>query len=148
MGIFIDADRFDPAGNDELDPDYPFLTVARSESSSEREGDPVWIDDFTMVTNGYGVALAWAYYALSVSDDGENPKPLARIRAYQNDPLDGISEDDEPGSTGRVVAYVSNEHGVVTPDDDVWDVLDASVREWDEIIKALRADDEDEEGES
>jgi hypothetical protein len=145
----------------DLGPDARFFVVARTESfgeEDERSGDepsgrgsggggPVgWIEDRTRVTDSAVLAVAWALLLTGVADDGSNPLPLARVRAFAVDPSEHADAelDDLPGE--RVVLFVETDGTIVSRDDEEdFAALDERTRDWGEIVKIYS--DEDENGE-
>ena len=76
----------------DLGEDANFFVVARTEGFGEDEGNGGsalgvgWIEDRTRVTDSAVLAVAWALLLTGVADDGSNPLPLARVRAFARRP--------------------------------------------------------------
>jgi hypothetical protein len=97
--------------------DARYFAVAHSDSFGNDDEDcrVGWIEDRTRVTDSPVIAAAWALMLTGVADDGSNPLPLARIKAFSVNPIDSTSdkEDDLPGE--HVVMYVTDEGEVLSP---------------------------------
>lgn len=74
---------------------------------------------------------------MGVVDDGENPKPLARIVAHRSDPV-GAEPSDNGQVEGeeRTVAFVTPNE-IFAADEAEGEALAAETRELGELIKAI-----------
>ena len=128
--------------------DASFFVVARTEGFGEEEGNGGgslgvgWIEDRTRVTNSPVLAVAWALLLTGVADDGSNPWPLARVRAFAVDPSEHADAelDDLPGE--RVVLYVESDGTILSASDEDFAGYGQRTGEWSEIIK-IYSDEED-----
>ena len=143
MGFFVEGDGFDLEGPEWAnDPERPFYTVGRLEQSPRV--NLLWVADHTLTTDSYGVALLWALALVGVVDDGENPKPLARVVAHRTDPSeakpaeDDLVEEDEE----RTIAFVTPE-AVISAEDPEGKELAAETRELPELIKAISVEEDE-----
>jgi hypothetical protein len=132
---------YDPPG---LGEDAKFFVVAWTESFGDGGdgGEPVgWIEDRTRVTDSAVLALGWALLLSGVADNGENPIPLARVRAFAVDPSEhGAAElDDLPGE--RVVFYVESDGTIVSTEDEEFAGLHEQTGDWGEIVKVYGEED-------
>ena len=55
------------------------------------------------------LAVAWALLLTGVADDGSNPLPLARVRAFAVDPQEHAEADLDELPGERVVLYVESD---------------------------------------
>jgi hypothetical protein len=118
--------------------DAHYFAVAHSDYFGDNEDGRVgWIEDRTRVTDSPAIAVAWALALTGVADDGSNPLPLARIKAFSVNPIDAISDEegDLPGE--QIVIYVTDEGEVLSQSDPEFKAIDAKTMEWSEIIKFL-----------
>src|SRR3954451_24321643 len=131
----------------DLGEDARFFVVARTENLGDEGngGGPVgWIEDRTRVTDSAVLAVAWALLLTGVADDGANPLPLARVRAFGVDPSEHADADldDLPGE--RIVLYVEADGTILSRADEEFGELDGRTGDWSEIVK-IYSDDEDDE---
>jgi hypothetical protein len=113
--------------------DGAYFTVGASEYNEDHF---IWVDDRTVVTDNYTMAMSWAYVRLSMSADGENPMPIARILVHRGGPFEvvlGQEGEDE------VAGYVTGE-GIIERDDEGFERIATTVREWGAIVKVLEDD--------
>ena len=119
----------------DLGPDANFFVVARTEGFGEETrtvGGALgvgWIEDRTRVTDSAVLAVAWALLLTGVADDGSNPWPLARVRAFAVDPSDHAEAnlDDLPGE--RIVLYVESDGTILSAaDEEFADIREAHGR--------------------
>lgn len=119
--------------------DAHYFALAYSDyfCNEDEDGRVGWIEDRTRVTDSPAIAVAWALALTGVADDGSNPLPLARIKAFSVNPIDAMSDEegDLPGE--HVVMYVTVEGEVLPPSDPEFKAIDAKTAEWSEIIKFL-----------
>jgi hypothetical protein len=137
----------------DLGEDANFFVVARTESFGADEdgngdgGSVGWIEDRTRVTDSPVLAVAWALLLTGVADDGANPLPVARVRAFAVDPTEHADAelDDLPGE--RVVLYVETDGTILSrADGEEFTSLDTRTGDWSEIVKIYSEDgDEDED---
>ncbi|HWK29806.1 MAG TPA: hypothetical protein VNS09_24780 [Solirubrobacter sp.] len=123
--------------------DASFFVVARTESYGDDGDGPVgWIEDRTRVTDSAVLAVAWALLLTGVADDGANPLPMARIRAFAVDPQEHADAelDELPGE--RVVLYVETDGTLVDAGDEEFPDYEARTGGWSEIVKIYSDDDE------
>ena len=132
----------------DLGPDARFFVVARTEGFGDEDngGGAIavgWIEDRTRVTDSAVLAVAWALLLTGVADDGSNPLPLARVRAFAVDPSEHADAelDQLPGE--RVVLYVETDGEILSRADDEFGNYEQRTGEWSEIVK-IYSDDEDE----
>jgi hypothetical protein len=135
-GFFVKGEGFDLAGPEwARDPERRFYTAGRLEQGRE-PGDFYWMSDHTLVTDAFGVALLWAMALETAVEDGEHPKPLARVVAHRTDPAEfepdheGTVDEDEE----RILAFVTPD-AIITIDEDEGKALVAETFELSEIIK-------------
>jgi hypothetical protein len=143
----------------DLGPDANFFVVARTEGfggdDGERSGDEPsgrgngggtmgvgWIEDRTRVTDSAVLAVAWALLLTGVADDGSNPLPLARIRAFGVDPQEHAEADLDQLSGERVVLYVESDGTIIDAADEDFAALEKQTGEWSEIVKIYSDEDE------
>jgi hypothetical protein len=146
----------------DLGVDANFFVVARTESfgddDDERSGDePVgrgrsgsptgvgWIEDRTRITDSAVLAVAWALLLTGVADDGSNPLPIARIRAFAVDPSEHADADLDQLEGERVVLYVESDGTILDAGDDQFAAYEKQTGEWSEIVKVFFDEDEDED---
>jgi hypothetical protein len=144
----------------DLGPDASFFVVARTEGfgeeEDERSGDEPagrgsggsaigvgWIEDRTRVTDSAVLAVAWALLLTGVADDGSNPWPLARVRAFAVDPSDHAEAnlDDLPGE--RIVLYVESDGTILSAADEEFADYEQRTGGWSEVVK-IYSEEEDE----
>ena len=93
----------------DLGADANFFVVARTEGFGEEGGNGGtalgvgWIEDRTRVTDSAVLAVAWALLLTGVADDGSNPLPLARVRAFAADPSEHADAELDALPGERVV---------------------------------------------
>ena len=91
------------------------------------------------------LAVAWALLLTGVADDGSNPLPLARIRAFAVDPQEHAEADLDQLPGERVVLYVETDGTILDASDDASSPTTSSeTGEWSEIVKIYSDEDEDE----
>jgi hypothetical protein len=146
----------------DLGADANFFVVARTESfgdaEDERSGDEPagrgrwggamgvgWIEDRTRVTDSAVLAVAWALLLTGVADDGSNPLPIARVRAFAVDPSEHAEADLDQLPGERVVLYVETDGTILEADDDQFAAYEQQTGGWSEIVKIYSDDDDDEE---
>lgn len=120
----------------DLGADASFFVVARTESYGDNGDGPVgWIEDRTRVTDSAVLAVAWALLLTGVADDGANPLPLARVRAFAVDPQEHADAelDDLPGE--RIVLYVETDGAIIDREDAEFADYEARTGGWSEIVK-------------
>jgi len=125
----------------DLGPDANFFVVARTEGFGEDDDNGGsaagvgWIEDRTRVTSSPVLAVAWALVLTGVADDGSNPLPLARVRAFAVDPSEHADAelDGLPGE--RVVLYVETDGTILSAADEEFADYEARTGEWSEIVK-------------
>jgi hypothetical protein len=131
----------------DLGEDAGFFVVARTEAFGDDDGHggTGWIEDRTRVTDSAVLAVAWALMLTGVADDGTNPLPLARVRAFAVDPSEHADAalDELPGE--RVVLYVEADGTILSRDDDEFADLDAETGQWSEIVKIFADEDDEDE---
>jgi hypothetical protein len=134
----------------DLGPDANFFVVARTEGFGEDDGNgggPLgvgWIEDRTRVTSSAVLAVAWALLLTGVADDGTNPIPLARIRAFAVDPQEHAQAelDQLPGE--RVVLYVESDGAILDASDEEFAEYQKREGDWSELVK-IYSDEGDED---
>jgi hypothetical protein len=131
----------------DLGPDASFFVVARTEGFGEDDngGGTMgvgWIEDRTRVTDSAVLAVAWALLLTGVADDGSNPLPLARIRAFGVDPQEHAEAelDQLPGE--RVVLYVESDGTILDATDSEFTDYERQTGNWSEIVKIYSDEDE------
>jgi hypothetical protein len=129
----------------DLGGDANFFVVARTEAFGDDDGGgPIgWIEDRTRVTDSAVLAVAWALLLTGVADDGSNPLPLARVRAFAVDPSEHAEADldDLPGE--RVVLYAETDGTIISrADEEDFAALEERTGEWSEIVKIYSDEDE------
>ena len=131
----------------DLGGDARFFVVARTESFGD-DGDGGgsggrvgWIEDRTRITDSAVLAVAWALLLTGVADDGINPLPIARVRAFAVDPSDHADAelDELPGE--RIVLYVETDGSIFSRDEEEFVALDERTSEWSEIVKIYSDED-------
>jgi len=135
----------------DLGADANFFVVARTEGFGEDDengGEALgvgWIEDRTRVTSSPVLAVAWALLLTGVADDGSNPWPLARVRAFKVDPSDHAEAnlDDLPGE--RVVLYVESDGAILSAADEEFADYEQRTGDWSEIVKIYSDEEEAEE---
>jgi hypothetical protein len=133
----------------DLGADANFFVVARTEGFGEGEGNGGsaigvgWIEDRTRVTDSAVLAVAWALLLTGVADDGSNPLPLARVRAFAVNPQEHASADLDQLEGERVVLYVESDGTILDASDDAFADYERQTGEWSELVKVY-TDDEDE----
>jgi hypothetical protein len=142
----------------DLGPDANFFVVARTEGfgEDERSGDDPsgrggsnggsaigvgWIEDRTRVTDSAVLAVAWALLLTGVADDGSNPLPLARVRAFGVDPQEHADADLDQLPGERVVLYVETDGTILDASDEEFADYERRTGEWSEIVKIYSDDD-------
>ncbi len=127
-----------------------FFVVARTEGFGEDDGNGGaalgvgWIEDRTRVTDSAVLAIAWAFLLTGVADDGSNPLPIARIRAFAVDPQEHADADLDQLPGERVVLYVETDGTIIEADEAEFAALEKQTGEWSEIVKVFYDEDEDE----
>jgi len=146
----------------DLGEDANYFVVARTEGfgEDERSGDEPpgrgsgngggamgigWIEDRTRVTDSAVLAVAWALLLTGVADDGSNPLPIARIRAFAVDPQEHAEADLDQLEGERVVLYVETDGTIIEAGEEEFAALERQTGEWSEIVKVFYDDDEDED---
>jgi hypothetical protein len=135
----------------DLGPEANFFVVARTEGFGDDDGNGGgtlgvgWIEDRTRVTDSAVLAVAWALLLTGVADDGSNPLPLARIRAFGVDPQEHAEADLDQLPGERVVLYVETDGNIVEGAEEDFAALEEQTGEWSEIVKIYSDEDEDEE---
>jgi hypothetical protein len=130
--------------------DANFFVVARTEGFGEDDGNGGgsmgvgWIEDRTRVTDSPVLAVAWAFLLTGVADDGSNPLPIARIRAFAVDPQEHADADLDQLPGERVVLYVETDGTIIEADEEEFAALEKQTGEWSEIVKVFYDEDEDE----
>ena len=125
----------------DLGPDARFFVVARTEGFGEDEGNGGsaigvgWIEDRTRVTDSAVLAVAWALLLTGVADDGSNPLPLARVRAFGVDPQEHAEADLDQLEGERVVLYVESDGTILDASDPEFAGYERQTGEWSEIVK-------------
>ncbi|HEY6889372.1 MAG TPA: hypothetical protein VI300_16370 [Solirubrobacter sp.] len=131
--------------------DANFFVVARTEGFGEDDGNGGgsmgvgWIEDRTRVTDSAVLAVAWAFLLTGVADDGSNPLPIARIRAFAVDPQEHADADLDQLPGERVVLYVETDGTVIEADEAEFAALEKQTGDWSEIVKVFYDEDEDED---
>jgi hypothetical protein len=131
----------------DLGPDARFFVVARTEGFGGDDGNGGsaigvgWIEDRTRVTDSATLAVAWALLLTGVADDGSNPLPLARVRAFAVDPQEHADADLDQLPGERVVLYVETDGTILDPSDDEFAGYERRTGEWSEIVKIYSDDD-------
>src|SRR3954465_5940950 len=134
----------------DLGEDANYFVVARTEGFGEDDGNGGgamgigWIEDRTRVTDSAVLAVAWAILLTGVADDGSNPLPLARIRAFAVDPQEHADADLDQLPGERVVLYVETDGTIIETDEEEFAALEKQTGEWSEIVKVFY-DEEDED---
>jgi hypothetical protein len=135
----------------DLGEDANFFVVARTEGFGDDDGNGGgsigvgWIEDRTRVTDSAVLAIAWAFLLTGVADDGSNPLPLARIRAFAVDPQEHADADLDQLPGERVVLYVETDGTILEVDDDEFAAYEKQTGDWSEIVKVFYDEDEDED---
>jgi hypothetical protein len=130
--------------------DANFFVVARTEGFGDDDGNGGgslgvgWIEDRTRVTDSAVLAVAWAFLLTGVADDGSNPLPIARIRAFAVDPQEHADADLDQLPGERVVLYVETDGTIIEADEEEFAALEKQTGEWSEIVKVFYDEDEDE----
>jgi hypothetical protein len=125
-----------------------FFVVARTEGFGEDEGNGGsamgigWVEDRTRVTDSAVLAVAWALLLTGVADDGSNPLPLARIRAFAVNPQDHADADLDQLEGERVVLYVESDGTILADTDAEFGDYERQTGEWSEIVKIYTDDEE------
>ncbi|WP_028065001.1 hypothetical protein [Solirubrobacter soli] len=125
-----------------------FFVVARTEGFGEDEGNGGtalgvgWIEDRTRVTDSAVLAVAWALLLTGVADDGSNPLPLARIRAFAVNPQEHADADLDQLEGERVVLYVESDGAILDASDAEFADYERQTGEWSEIVKIYTDEDE------
>jgi hypothetical protein len=128
-----------------------FFVVARTEGFGDDEengGGSMgvgWIEDRTRVTDSAVLAVAWALLLTGVADDGSNPMPIARVRAFAVDPSDHAEADLDQLPGERVVLYVETDGTILDAGDDQFAAYEQQTGEWSEIVKIYSDDDDDDD---
>lgn len=137
--LFISSEFLTAFRPPPLAKDARYFALAHSDyfGDDDEDGRVGWIEDRTRVTDSPAIAVAWALVLTGVADDGSNPMPLARIKAFSVDPMDAMADEegDLPGE--HVVLYVTDGGEVLSPSDPEFKAIDAKTAEWSEIIKFL-----------
>jgi hypothetical protein len=134
----------------DLGEDANFFVVARTEGFGDDDGNGGgsmgvgWIEDRTRVTDSAVLAVAWAILLTGVADDGSNPLPIARIRAFAVDPQEHADADLDQLPGERVVLYVETDGTIIEADEAEFAALEKQTGEWSEIVKVFY-DEEDED---
>jgi hypothetical protein len=134
----------------DLGEDANFFVVARTEGFGDDDGNGGgsmgvgWIEDRTRVTDSAVLAVAWAMLLTGVADDGSNPLPIARIRAFAVDPQEHADADLDQLPGERVVLYVETDGTIIEADEEEFAALEKQTGEWSEIVKVFYDEDEDE----
>jgi hypothetical protein len=124
----------------DLGADASFFVVARTEGFGEEDnggsalGDG-WIEDRTRVTDSAVLAVAWALLLTGVADDGSNPLPLARVRAFAVNPQEHAEADLGQLEGERVVLYVESDGTILDASDPEFADYELQTGEWSEIVK-------------
>jgi hypothetical protein len=132
----------------DLGEDANFFVVARTEGFGEDEGNGGsalgvgWIEDRTRVTDSAVLAVAWALLLTGVADDGSNPLPLARVRAFAVNPQEHAEADLDQLEGERVVLYVESDGTILDRGDDEFADYERQTGEWSEIVKIYTDEDE------
>ncbi|MDA0164027.1 hypothetical protein OM076_27390 [Solirubrobacter ginsenosidimutans] len=135
----------------DLGDDANFFVVARTEGFGDDDGNGGgslgvgWIEDRTRVTDSAVLAVAWAILLTGVADDGSNPLPIARIRAFAVDPQEHADADLDQLPGERVVLYVETDGTIIEADEAEFAALEKQTGEWSEIVKVFYDEDEDED---
>jgi hypothetical protein len=135
----------------DLGEDANFFVVARTEGFGDDDGNGGgsmgvgWIEDRTRVTDSAVLAVAWAILLTGVADDGSNPLPIARIRAFAVDPQEHADADLDQLPGERVVLYVETDGTIIEADEAEFAALEKQTGEWSEIVKVFYDEDEDED---
>jgi hypothetical protein len=135
----------------DLGEDANYFVVARTEGfgdDDENGGGSIgvgWIEDRTRITDSAVLAVAWALLLTGVADDGSNPLPLARIRAFAVDPQEHADADLDQLEGERVVLYVESDGTILDADDDEFAAYERQTGDWSEIVKVFFDDDEGED---
>ena len=132
----------------DLGEDANFFVVARTEGFGEDEGNGGsaigvgWIEDRTRVTDSAVLAVAWALLLTGVADDGSNPLPLARVRAFAINPQEHADADLDQLEGERVVLYVESDGTILDAGDAEFAGYARQTGEWSEIVKIYTDEDE------
>jgi hypothetical protein len=132
----------------DLGADANFFVVARTEGFGEEEGNGGtalgvgWVEDRTRITDSAVLAVAWALLLTGVADDGANPWPLARVRAFAVDPSEHAEAnlDDLPGE--RVVLFVESDGTILSAADEEFADYERRTGDWSEVVKIYSEEDE------
>src|SRR3954465_958362 len=133
----------------DLGEDANYFVVARTEGFGEDDGNGGgtmgvgWIEDRTRVTDSAVLAVAWALLLTGVADDGSNPLPLARIRAFGVDPQEHAEADLDQLPGERVVLYVESDGTILDASDPEFGDYERQTGEWSEIVKIYSDDGEE-----
>jgi len=134
----------------DLGADANFFVVARTEGFGEEGGNGGtalgvgWIEDRTRVTDSAVLAVAWALLLTGVADDGSNPLPLARVRAFAADPSEHADAELDALPGERVVLYIEGDGTILSAADEEFADYNQRTADWSEIVK-IYSDDEDED---
>ena len=132
----------------DLGPDASFFVVARTEGFGEEEengGSAIgvgWIEDRTRVTDSAVLAVAWALLLTGVADDGSNPWPLARVRAFAVDPEDHADAELDALPGERIVLFVETDGTILSRADDEFGDYEMRTSDWSEIVKIYSDEEE------
>src|SRR3954471_9432254 len=130
----------------DLGEDANFFVVARTESFGDDDDNGGgalgvgWIEDRTRVTDSAVLAVAWALLLTGVADDGSNPLPLARIRAFAVNPQEHAEADLDQLEGERVVLYVESDGTILDGSDPEFADYERQTGEWSEIVKIYSED--------
>ena len=136
MGFFVAGAEFDVSGPDTaVDPGRPFYTAGSLQWDAKQK-DLYWQSDHSLVTDAVGIALMWALATVGMVDDGEHPKPLARVVAHKTDPaeIDYEGEGVVGGDEEKVVAFVTPME-IIYGSDPEGQALQSETFDLSEIIK-------------
>jgi hypothetical protein len=127
--------------------DATYFVVARTEGFGDDDdgGGALrvgWIEDRTRVTDSAVLAVAWALLLTGVADDGSNPLPLARVRAFAVDPSEHAEADLDELPGERVVLYVETDGTILSREDEEFAGYEESTGEWSEIVKIYSDEDD------
>jgi hypothetical protein len=134
----------------DLGEDANFFVVARTEGFGDDDDNGSgsmgvgWIEDRTRITTSSVLAVAWALLLTGVADDGSNPLPIARIRAFAVDPQEHAEADLDQLPGERVVLYVETDGTILEADDEQFAAYERQTGDWSEIVK-IYSDDEDDD---
>jgi hypothetical protein len=139
----------------DLGEDANFFVVARTEGfggdDDDNGGSAIgvgWIEDRTRITSSPVLAVAWALLLTGVADDGSNPLPIARIRAFAVDPQENADADLDQLPGERVVLYVETDGTILEADDEQFAAYERQTGDWSEIVKIYSDDDDDEDADA